>query len=74
MYPKLIFPSSIISLNSIIISDEDFIRLQNPYKASPDVEPGYHLFTFDIPQWIETTGYRSWNFQSSISRIFKRPI
>lgn len=54
VYPKLIFPSSIISLNSIIVSDEDFIRLTNPYQASPDVEPGYHLFTFDIPQWIET--------------------
>ena len=54
VYPKLIFPSSIISLNSIIISDEDFSRLTTPYKGAPDVEPGYHLFTFDIPQWIET--------------------
>ncbi len=55
VYPKLIFPSSIISLNSIIISDEDFVLLKNPYRGHPDVEPGYHLFTFDIPQWIETT-------------------
>jgi len=55
VYPKLIFPSSIISLNSIIISDEDFERLIVPYKAAPNVEPGYHLFTFDIPQWFETT-------------------
>lgn len=54
VYPELIFPSSIISLNSIIISDEDFMRLQKPYAGSPEVEPGYHLFTFDIPQWLET--------------------
>ncbi|BDH62934.1 ABC transporter permease [Lysinibacillus sp. PLM2] len=55
VYPKLIFPSSIISLNSIIVSDEDYRKLIHPYKGHPDVEPGYHLFTFDIPQWIETT-------------------
>ncbi|CAM5208840.1 FtsX-like permease family protein OS=Ureibacillus acetophenoni OX=614649 GN=SAMN05877842_10780 PE=3 SV=1 [Ureibacillus acetophenoni] len=55
VYPKVIFPSSIISLNSIIVSDEDFRLLKNPYHgASSDVEPGYHLFAFDIPQWIET--------------------
>lgn len=55
VYPELIFPSSIVSLNSIIISDEDFKLLKNPYSGYPSVEPGYHLFTFDIPQWIETT-------------------
>ncbi len=54
VYPELIFPSSIISLNSIIISDEDFSRLTAPYLAAPHVQPGYHLFAFDIPQWIET--------------------
>lgn len=53
VYPELIFPSSIISPNSIIISDEDFLRLKRPYSAYPQVEPGYHLFTFDIPQWLE---------------------
>lgn len=55
VYPKLIFPSSIVSLNSIIISDEDFAKLIKPYSGYPKVEPGYHLFTFDIPQWIDTT-------------------
>ncbi len=55
VYPKLIFPSSIVSLNSIIISDEDFQKLTNPYSGFPDEEPGYHLFTFDIPHWIEIT-------------------
>ena len=53
VYPKLIFPSSIVSPNSIIISDEDFSRLKNPYNGYPRVEPGYHLFAFDIPQWLE---------------------
>ncbi|MDI7743044.1 ABC transporter permease [Lysinibacillus fusiformis] len=53
VYPNLIFPSSIVSLNSIIISDVDFRRLVHPYSGYPHVEPGYHLFTFDIPQWIE---------------------
>lgn len=54
VYPKLIFPSSIVGLNSIIISDEDFKKLIHPYNGFPEFEPGYHLFTFDIPQWIET--------------------
>ncbi|MCM3388632.1 ABC transporter permease [Ureibacillus chungkukjangi] len=53
VYPELIFPSSIVSLNSIIVSDVDFRRLVRPYRNSPQYEPGYHLFTFDIPQWIE---------------------
>ena len=30
VYPKIIFPTSLISRNSIIISDEDFGRLVNP--------------------------------------------
>lgn len=55
VYPELIFPGSIVSLNSIIISDEDFKLLKKPYSGYPSIEPGYHLFTFDIPQWIETT-------------------
>lgn len=54
VYPVPIFPSSIVSPNSIIVCDEDFMRLQNPYAEFPKAEPGYHLFTFDIPQWIET--------------------
>ncbi|MFC7688213.1 ABC transporter permease [Ureibacillus sp. GCM10028918] len=53
VYPELIFPSSIVSLNSIIVSDVDFRRLVKPYNIYPHVEPGYHLFTFDIPQWME---------------------
>ena len=51
---RIIFPSSIVSLNAIIISDEDFMRLKNLTAGYPHVEPGYHLFTFDIPQWLET--------------------
>ncbi|MFC5558667.1 FtsX-like permease family protein [Ureibacillus thermophilus] len=53
VYPKLIFPSSIVSPNAIIISDEDFVQLKNPYSGYPEVEPAYHLFAFDIPQWLE---------------------
>lgn len=53
VYPELIFPSSIVGLNSIIVSDVDFRRLIRPYSGFPHFEPGYHLFTFDIPQWIE---------------------
>ncbi|HWL13423.1 MAG TPA: FtsX-like permease family protein, partial [Ureibacillus sp.] len=53
VYPNLIFPSSIVSLNSIIVSDRDFRKLVKPYSGYPDAEPGYHLYTFDIPQWID---------------------
>lgn len=54
VYPKIFFPTAIISSNSIIISDEDFEKLTNEFEMSPYVEPGYHLFTFDIPNWTET--------------------
>ena len=55
VYPQLIFPSSIVGVNAIIISDEDFSSLVNLYKGYPGAEPGYHLFTFDIPQWVEAS-------------------
>ncbi|MGN7477914.1 FtsX-like permease family protein [Solibacillus silvestris] len=54
VYPKMFFPAAIISSNSIIISDEDFEQLVNDFEQAPYVEPGYHLFTFDIPNWTET--------------------
>ncbi|MGM9943530.1 MAG: FtsX-like permease family protein [Lysinibacillus sp.] len=52
VYPEIIFPSSIISRNSIIISDEDFSLLTKPLDVPGEV-PSYHLFAFDIPHWIE---------------------
>lgn len=52
VYPEVIFPTSIISRNSIIISDEDFEQLVNPL-AMEGEPPAYHLFAFDIPHWIE---------------------
>lgn len=54
VYPKMFFPSAMISSNAIIISDEDFLKLENEFERAPAVEPGYHLFTFDIPNWTET--------------------
>ena len=54
VYPKMFFPSAIISSNAIIVSDEDFIKLKYDFDLSPSVEPGYHLFAFDIPNWTET--------------------
>lgn len=54
VYPKMFFPAAIISSNAIIISDEDFTRLVHDFELTPVVEPGYHLFTFDIPNWTET--------------------
>lgn len=53
-YDRIIFPSSIISRNSIIISDKDFAKLTKPYVDKENVEEGYHLFAFDIPNWTET--------------------
>lgn len=55
VYPKLIFPAAIVSRNAIIISDEDFAKLINPFEKAPNVEPGYHLFTFDIPNWLDAS-------------------
>jgi len=50
VYPKIVFPGSIVSVNSIVISDEDFAKLILPISEENII----HLFTFVIPQWMET--------------------
>ncbi|MFP7201981.1 ABC transporter permease [Lysinibacillus halotolerans] len=69
VYPKLIFPRTIVGLNAIIISDEDFKQLVHPYSGFPEVEPGYHLYTFDIPQWIEANEV-GFNIQQKVSKEY----
>ncbi len=54
VYPKIVFPGSIVSVNSIVISDEDFAKLIHPISEKNLIQPSYHLFTFVIPQWMET--------------------
>lgn len=54
VYPKIVFPGSIVSVNSIVISDEDFAKLIFPISEKNIIQPSYHLFTFVIPQWMET--------------------
>ncbi|MBX8944723.1 MULTISPECIES: FtsX-like permease family protein [Lysinibacillus] len=54
VYPKIVFPGSIVSVNSIVISDEDFAKLIHPISDQDIIQPSYHLFTFVIPQWMET--------------------
>lgn len=54
VYPEIIFPPAIVGQNSIIVSDEDFLLINQPFMHYPYVESGYHLFTFDVPNWVET--------------------
>ncbi|GLC89854.1 FtsX-like permease family protein [Lysinibacillus piscis] len=54
VYPKIVFPTSIVSVNSIVISDEDFEKITRLISYKPIIQPVYHLFTFHIPQWRET--------------------
>lgn len=54
VYPEIIFPSSIGSVNSIIVSDEDYALLEKPLTGFSETDSSYHLFTFDIAQWMET--------------------
>lgn len=54
VYPEIVFPGSIVSVNSIVISDEDFVKLKKPIADDHVIQPSYKLFTFDIPQWLET--------------------
>lgn len=54
VYPNIVFPGSIVSVNSIVISDEDFSKLRKPIADKDVTQPTYHLFTFYIPQWMET--------------------
>jgi len=52
VYPHIIIPSTFISKNSIVVSDQDYEKLINPLIKTNEV-PNYHLFAFYIPQWIE---------------------
>lgn len=54
VYPEIVFPSSIVSVNSIIISDEDYELLKRPLAGYSEKESFYHLYTFDVAQWMET--------------------
>lgn len=54
VYPKIVFPSSIVSVNSIIVSDEDYAKIKRPLNGHAANDSAYHLFTFDVAQWIET--------------------
>lgn len=51
VYPQLIFPAALISRNAIIVSDEDFERIQAPFALANIVEPSYHLYAFEIANW-----------------------
>lgn len=70
VYPKIVFPGSIVSVNSIVISDEDFVKLVNPITSKGVVQPSYHLFTFDIPQWMETKDIGKDILESASSEYF----
>lgn len=54
VYPKIVFPTSIVSVNSIIISDEDYAKLVKPLVGKSYKDSSYNLFTFDVSQWMET--------------------
>ncbi|MEC1180100.1 ABC transporter permease [Metasolibacillus meyeri] len=59
VYPELIFPDAIISRNAIIVSDEDFDKIINPFERAYIVEPSYHLYAFDIANWVEASNIGS---------------
>lgn len=67
VYPLPIFPAGIIGQNAIIIKDEQFVLLNNMLDESLNLQPGYHLFTFDIPNWMATEyiGVDIYNMMSS---------
>ena len=52
VYPEILFSAEIISTNSIVVSDVDYAKLKFPY-GKLGVQPGYRLYTFDIPLWVE---------------------
>ncbi len=54
VYEHLIFPTSIVSINSIVLNDEDFEMVQVPYNGVYNLESGYQLYTFDINNWTAT--------------------
>ena len=59
VYPEILFSSTIISKNSIVVSDIDFDKLINPYAKKGEM-PSYNLYAFDIPQWVEAKNVGTW--------------
>lgn len=78
VYPEILFSSEVISTNSIVVSDTDYVKLINPY-GKLGVEPGYRLFAFDIPQWVEAkdvgyTVYQEVMFEMVTSNSYNLPF
>ncbi|MEE1130673.1 MAG: ABC transporter permease [Caryophanon sp.] len=53
VYPQFIFPGNFVSNNSIIVSDEDFMKIHYPLIGTTFEQSAYRLYTFDVPQWME---------------------
>lgn len=54
VYPKMLFPSMIIGSNIIVVSDEDYQLIDEPFAGRSLADSSYKFFAFHVAQWERT--------------------
>lgn len=54
VYPKMLFPSMSISSNVIVVSDQDYLLINEPIAGQSYMESSYKFFAFHVPEWERT--------------------
>lgn len=54
VYPKMLFPSMSISSNVIVVSDQDYLLINEPVAGRSYMESSYKFFAFHVPEWERT--------------------
>ncbi|MFX3673806.1 MAG: FtsX-like permease family protein [Paenisporosarcina sp.] len=54
VYPKMLFPSMSFGSNVIVVSDQDYLLIDEPLAGQPYEESFYKFFAFHVPEWERT--------------------
>ncbi len=54
VYPKMLFPSMSIGSNVIVVSDQDYLLINEPIVGQSPQDSSYKFFAFHVPDWERT--------------------
>ena len=54
VYPQMLFPSMIIGSNIIVVSDEDYQYINEPFNGTTNEDSSYKFFAFHVAEWERT--------------------
>ncbi|WP_088007842.1 ABC transporter permease [Indiicoccus explosivorum] len=55
-YPHAVFPAHSLGDNTLVLSDEDFLAVDEPPAGLSDNAEIFTYYAFDVPAWTETAG------------------